>query len=439
MKKNDNYIILSKKWRPKKFCDIIGQSNALKILKNSIIKNKLAQSYLFFGPPGSGKTSTARIFSYFLNSNQIFLKNENVNNSKIFDKSYKKSCSDIIEIDGASNNSVDHIREIQENCLYLPSQYKFKIYIIDESHMLSISAFNALLKILEEPPIYIKFILVTTNIGKIPKTIHSRCQKIQFQKIKKKDIINHLKFLSNQEKFLIDQKALKIIAKLSKGNLRESQTILDQMYMFCGKTIKEKDLRKIYGIIPKKNLKKLLKIITLKDYKSLIIEMEAIIKDGFDLKKTLEDFRDFIYKIILNNASKNLKNKEKNISKNLYVENKQKFLNYTKIVEILNHGITQIENYENSKIYTFKITLIKTIDFLESSNVNYCIQEILKLISNIIKINEGLLKKLKKLNNKPKIYKEKQNKLDKKYLKNIVSEPIYQILKKDLKCKIQEE
>ena len=219
-----NYKALYRKYRPSLFNEIVGQDHIVKILKNSIIKNKIGHAYLFSGPRGTGKTSTAKIFASTINCLQpvdgekcgkcaICKLEENV---------------DIIEIDAASNNGVDEIREIRQNAKLMPNNSKYKVYIIDEVHMLSIGAFNALLKTLEEPPLHVIFILATTEFQKVPLTIVSRCQKFQFKKLTNNDIEKKLHEIVEKENINITDDALTLIAEISDGGLRDAINLLDQ-------------------------------------------------------------------------------------------------------------------------------------------------------------------------------------------------------------------
>jgi len=230
------YQALYRKWSPLTFDDVIGQSHITQTLVNEIVHNRIAHAYLFCGTRGTGKTSTAKIFSRAINC----LNNHNgnpCNECEICKGILDGSNMDVVEIDAASNNGVDNIREIRDEVAYAPSKSKYKVYIIDEVHMLSSGAFNALLKTLEEPPSHVIFILATTESHKIPATILSRCQRFDFKRISTDDVVNRLKQIIQKDHINIDDKGLRLIARVSDGSMRDALSILDQCIAFGEQTI----------------------------------------------------------------------------------------------------------------------------------------------------------------------------------------------------------
>ena len=210
---------LYRKYRPQTFTDIVGQNHIVSVLKNAIDKDQISHAYLFYGSRGTGKTSIAKIFANEVNGNE----------------EYQKENVDIIEIDAASNNGVDEVRDIKEAIKFLPTEGKYKVYIIDEVHMLTTAAFNALLKTLEEPPAHVIFILATTEIHKIPATILSRCQRFEFKNLSQEQLIDRLKYISQNEGIVIEDAAIEKIATLAKGGLRDAISILDQVSNYSEK------------------------------------------------------------------------------------------------------------------------------------------------------------------------------------------------------------
>jgi DNA polymerase-3 subunit gamma/tau len=241
-----SYQVFARKYRPQTFDDLVGQAHVTRTLKNAVEQNRLAHAYLFVGPRGIGKTSTARILAKALNC---------VNGPTVKPCGTCDSCKeitqgnslDVLEIDGASNNGVEQVRELRDNVRYAPSKGHFKIYIIDEVHMLTSAAFNALLKTLEEPPAHVKFIFATTEPQKVLPTILSRCQRFDLHRIPANLIADHLQFIARNEKVTLEPAAAHAIAKVRDGGLRDAESMLDQLVAFCGENIAEHDVLNVFG------------------------------------------------------------------------------------------------------------------------------------------------------------------------------------------------
>lgn len=292
------YQTLYRKYRPKNFDEVIGQDIIITTIKNAIKNNKINHAYIFSGPRGTGKTSTAKIIAKTVNClNLENLKpcNKCVNCTQI----NNKQSIDIIEIDAASNNGVDEIRELRNNVNLVPSTGKYKIYIIDEVHMLTIGAFNALLKTLEEPPAHVIFILATTELYKIPVTILSRCQKFEFKKISINKIKQKLQEIINLENISIDEEAITEIARLADGGMRDALSILDQVVAYSENKITVKDVHEINGTIPQDELKHFIKYIALKKYNEIFNMIDEYDNNGKNFVKLSEEIINFYRNILL--------------------------------------------------------------------------------------------------------------------------------------------
>lgn len=244
-----SYRVFARKYRPQTFAEVVGQEHITRTLQNAVNSSRLAQAYLFVGPRGIGKTSTARILAKALNC-EAGPTSEPCGKCPACLEIAEGNSLDVIEIDGASNNGVDNIRDLRESTAYAPTRGKFKIYLIDEVHMLSTGAFNALLKTLEEPPPHVKFIFATTEAQKVPATITSRCQRFDLRRIPAPLIKKHLLFIAENEKILLDGDAADAIARGAEGGLRDAESMLDQMVAFCGDHIRASDVMDVFGFTP---------------------------------------------------------------------------------------------------------------------------------------------------------------------------------------------
>lgn len=292
-----SYLVLARKWRPQLFEDVVGQKHVTKTLQNAIIGNRVPHALLFTGAKGVGKTSVARILAKSLNCQDG--PTPLPCNQCQFCKDISAGVSiDVLEIDGASNTGVDDVRELRENVRYLPSKGSHKVFIIDEVHMLSNSAFNALLKTLEEPPEHVVFIFATTEPHKIPPTILSRCQRYDFKRIPTREILAHLKLIVSDEKVQINDESLVLIAREAEGSMRDAQSILDQAISFAGKDISHDEIVEILGIIDRKLFYETsLSIIERKPQRCLDI-IDNVYNYGYDIKEfykgLLEQFRNLV-------------------------------------------------------------------------------------------------------------------------------------------------
>lgn len=283
------YQALYRKYRPKNFDDVVGQQAIIQTLKNAKAKDRIAHAYLFCGPRGTGKTSIAKIFARMLNctSTDETQPCGHCENCKI---ALEGSHPDIIEIDAASNNGVDEVRNLIDRVKYAPMQGQYKIYIIDEAHMMTKGAFNALLKTIEEPPKHIIFIFATTEPNALLPTIISRCQRFDFTKVSMIDIQKRLTVVCQAEKIKIDQAAIELIASLSEGGMRDALSILDQCVAYCSDSIHIDDVRTIYGVTTLKDIGRLFQHLYKKEIEELISELQSISDQGMDLIRFTSDF-----------------------------------------------------------------------------------------------------------------------------------------------------
>ncbi|MBI4372460.1 MAG: DNA polymerase III subunit gamma/tau [Candidatus Omnitrophica bacterium] len=293
----ENYLIFARKFRPQTFDEVVGQEPITTTLKNAISKGRIAQSFLFTGSRGVGKTSTARIFAKALNCEKGPSPTP-CNQCSICEEITQGISLDILEIDGASNRGIDEIRNLRENVKFKPARGRYKVYIIDEVHMLTGEAFNALLKTLEEPPEHVKFIFATTEVHKVPLTILSRCQRFNFRRIPTDEMVEKLKEIAKEEKIKVSAKALFMIAKSSEGSLRDAESLLDQLASSSGGEIKESDITFSLGLADTDIYFSLLESLKAKDAKAVLHLVNEIAEQGKDLiqfsKGLLELFRNLL-------------------------------------------------------------------------------------------------------------------------------------------------
>ena len=387
------YQALYRKYRPNKFSDVVDQESILKILINSIKSNHISHAYLFSGPRGTGKTTIAKLIAKTvncLNLNEDFSicgKCENC-------LDILSNSSDIIEIDAASNNGVDEIRELKSKINLVPSKLKYKVYIIDEVHMLSISAFNALLKTLEEPPSHVIFILATTEFYKVPETIVSRCQCLNFTRIKTSSIESRLKEVADLEKINITPEAIHEIALYSEGGMRDALGMLDKLASYSLETITANDFLTINGLISKNDIDKFIQDILEKNNINVINFLNEFDERGYDFSKLLEKIMQEVRDLMILNYTK--KSKEIYDSRKLY-----------DLILCLNDTYNLLKEAANRKI----IVEVKLLNYMNNKKEEQNeIKKVDKKISQeISKIAENDVKTQKEMGNVQKEVKNNQN------------------------------
>lgn len=296
------YQALYRVYRPQSFNDVVGQQHIIKTLQNALVQEKFSHAYLFSGPRGTGKTTAAKILAKAVNCEKAPIA-EPCNECATCRGITDGSISDVIEIDAASNNGVDEIRDIRDKVKYAPSAVRYKVYIIDEVHMLSIGAFNALLKTLEEPPAHVIFILATTEPHKIPLTIISRCQRFDFKRISPEDIVYRMKEVLGSEELEVSEDALYEIAKASEGGMRDALSLLDQSISYSTDKVSLEDVLSITGAVSQSFIVKIVQAIFNKNIVEALDSVESLIKNGKDPARFVEDLIFYYRDVLLYQAS----------------------------------------------------------------------------------------------------------------------------------------
>ena len=406
------YQALYRKYRPKTLDDIYGQDTIVKILKNSVKNEQITHAYLFAGPRGTGKTSIAKIFAKIVNCEN----RKKYNPCGKCNSCTEENNSDIIEIDAASNNGVDEIRELRNKVNLVPSYGKYKVYIIDEVHMLTTGAFNALLKTLEEPPSHAIFILATTDPQKIPETILSRCQRFDFKKISNDAIVENLKKISKNEDINIKKDALYEIARLSDGGMRDSISILDQAKSYNDEEITIEDIHDLNGTLTEKDQQEILLNIESGNLEEILKKTDKYNEKGKNFNKLIEEFINYLRNVLLyKKVPKYFKNTHQNDEYYKEIVEKVEVFDLLNYIEILNKYSMEMKNTNNTKLM-FELAFIQIIS--EKENV----EKPLEIIQKPFQVNEELKKS--EIIKEPKKVKEQK--------KEEKTQPENTILKKQL-------
>jgi DNA polymerase-3 subunit gamma/tau len=375
-----SYQVFARKYRPQTFDDLVGQAHVTRTLKNAVEQNRLAHAYLFVGPRGIGKTSTARILAKALNC---------VNGPTVTPCGVCDSCKeitagnslDVLEIDGASNNGVEQVRELRDNVRYAPSKGHFKIYIIDEVHMLTSAAFNALLKTLEEPPPHVKFIFATTEPQKVLPTILSRCQRFDLHRIPANLIAQHLQFIAGKEKISLDPAAAHAIAKGADGGLRDAESMLDQLVAFCGESIAESDVLNVFGFTSEQTVANFTGKILRGETSDALELLHAEAENGKDMMKLMSDLISYLRDLLVGKVKPEALAEDLNPDLQKSLETQAALIETDRLLELIDQFAAaegRMKWAPNKRLH-FEVAVIKAIQTLSQVTLNEVIENLAAL------------------------------------------------------------
>ena len=387
-----SYKVLARKYRPQRFADVVGQEHVTQTLTNAINSERVAHAYLFSGPRGTGKTTIARIFAKALNATDgptADFKNED---ERCIEISEGRSL-DVLEIDGASNNGVEQVRELRDTAPYAPAACRFKIYIIDEVHMLTTAAFNALLKTLEEPPAHVKFLFATTEPEKVLPTILSRCQRFDLRRLSVSQIASHLDYVSRQERVSIEATALQAIARGADGGMRDAESTLDQLISFCGENIREQDVLSMFGMSSQDQIISMSTAILQGEVQSVLSEFSDLVKSGKELPRLVGDLLNHFRNLMIFQISKgDLSVLEVSEPERDALSAQSQLIDpaaTTRVLEALTDCEIRLRNAASKRILV-EVSLIKAIDSVRAMSLNDVLDKLqqLKEVSPANKISD---------------------------------------------------
>ncbi len=372
-----NYEVFARKYRPQTFDDLVGQTHVSRTLKNAVAQNRLAHAYLFVGPRGVGKTSTARILAKSLNC----IKGPTITPCGVCDNCREiagGNSLDVIEIDGASNNSVEDVRQLRENVRYAPAKGRYKIYLIDEVHMLSSAAFNALLKTLEEPPEHVKFIFATTEPQKVLATILSRCQRFDLHRIPANLIAQHLQFIATKEKVTLQPAAAHAIARGAEGGLRDAESMLDQLVAFCGEKITESDVLNVFGFTSEQTVSDLTGRILRGETPEAIDLLHEQCEAGKDMMRLMADLIAYLRDLLVFKAKPDALNEDVDSEVQQSLAAYAELISIDRLLELIDQFAAaegRMKWAPNKKLH-FEVAIIKAIQSLGQATLDEVIEKL---------------------------------------------------------------
>jgi DNA polymerase-3 subunit gamma/tau len=376
-----SYQVIARKYRPQRFADVVGQEHVTQTLANAIEQKRIAHAYLFCGPRGTGKTTIARIFAKCLNCTGGPRVDFSDDDPRCIEITEGRAL-DVIEIDGASNNGVEQVRELRETCKYAPASAPYKIYIIDEVHMLSTAAFNALLKTLEEPPAHVKFLFATTDPEKVLATILSRCQRFDLRRISSPLIVKHLAHIATLEKVQIDEAALFAIARGADGGMRDAESTLDQLISFCGNKIEEPDVLSMFGLAAQNQILKLSQSLLEGDIQAALGQLNEFAQGGKDLGRLLGDLLNHFRNLLIFQVSRgDLGMIETSEAAAAVLKQQSALVNtesLTRILEVLTDSEIRLRDATSKKVL-LEVMLLKIIEARNASSLEAVLKQLLHL------------------------------------------------------------